>query len=309
MRLLIFLLTLMLSSQATAQDLSGTWEGRGSIGMRYVKMVLVRAGDKYVGYTYDESGGGFCQVNFEGSFDVSKQRLKGSGQGVIRKTFDHSQSSFVLYYSASGGREWLTGSAHARGALMQALSFGAGISVTLSRSSRQADSTVFMRNAIAAAARTSDPPAVAATETPVAVMTAPEPTPAAAAPPILPDSTAALLALRSARRTDTMQVIDTDAPEITIRVFDNGVFDGDTVSILHNDRVVADHQAVRPEPIVFRIALADTASAQAVTLIAHNEGRIPPNSALVVIDAGGRQYRITAHTDARRNALVLVRRR
>jgi hypothetical protein len=119
------------------------------------------------------------------------------------------------------------------------------------------------------------------------------------------DPKAALLTLKQQRRADLVQEIVTAERELRVRVFDNGLADGDTVSILHNQTIVADHLRVPVQAYVFTIKI-DGTEVHEITLIAHNVGSIPPNTATVIIEAGEERYRLTASTDLERNAVIRV---
>jgi hypothetical protein len=150
MRFFPGLLLLFCTHAAVAQDLSGTWEGTGGSGAEYLKLVILRVGDHYVGYSYDSGTLGSCQANFSGSFRAGEQRLRGGGKGFIRSSFGHSQMSFDLNYYEHEGAQWLQGQIKPRG-VAAVMSFGlASAEATLKRISLSTDTTEFMQKAIAA---------------------------------------------------------------------------------------------------------------------------------------------------------------
>jgi hypothetical protein len=294
-RLLLFLLPVFGWLPASAQDLSGTWEGETSSGADYMKLVIVRVGGQYVGYTYDSGGQGSCKANFAGTFSVAEQRLKGGGKGMIRADFGHMQCNYNFNYYEHEGALWLEGTVKPKGAA-SVLSLGLPLAnVTLKRVSAAADTTRFMQDAIAAAAVKTEAIRVANIK----------PDTAAAAPSV--PALTPLLALKKERRSDVVQEISTSEMQIRIRVYDNGLEDGDTVSILHNDIVLADHRAVTVKGFELTVTLDSVATTHDITLIAHNLGSIAPNSASLVIEAGTERYRLTTSTDLERNAVIRIR--
>src|SRR5689334_2530451 len=108
MAFLCFILFLLLGiiDRCRAQDLSGTWEGQ--IEEEYMKMVLIKQGSTYVGYTYDE-GMGFCKANFLGSFKNSTHHLIGAGQSFIERTINHILCNYRLKYSVQDDGKYLVG--------------------------------------------------------------------------------------------------------------------------------------------------------------------------------------------------------
>ena len=128
MRSLFCFLFLFLSTitHSWAQDLSGTWEGQ--IDAEYMKMVIIKQGSTYIGYTYDE-GMGYCKANFLGNFDDSTHRLKGAGQSFIERTISHVLCSYKLTFSVHSDGKYLVGTASPKSALTKVLSMGIPINV------------------------------------------------------------------------------------------------------------------------------------------------------------------------------------
>jgi|GEM_PF-2751852 len=350
-RFVLLLLCLFSCCAVPAQDLSGTWEGKGEFGVPYVRLVLLRCGPGYIGYSYDTDDiGGFCQAHFAGNFDAAEGKLRGAGQGFIRRTGSHSLCVFNLNLRNLEGRDYLRGTLRIRG--QEPSLFDAGDGVTLMRRSRQVDTTDWMRAEllicnpppvvrkppaparppVAPAARSARPrtpptpprrpenkPPVArrpvapaprrdtlSTKQPATVPpAATRPVPARPAEPAAPPE---LLRLSRERRTETVQSIETAASELVLRVYDNGIEDGDTISILHNDRMVRRRMPVTVNPQEFTIPL-EGGEEHSITLIAHSLGSVPPNTASITIDTGGERYRLTASTDLSKNAVIRIRRK
>ncbi|RYY91762.1 MAG: hypothetical protein EOO11_22245 [Chitinophagaceae bacterium] len=104
-----------------------------------------------------------------------------------------------------------------------------------------------------------------------------------------------------------MEELVTDQAVIRVRVFDNGLPDGDTVSILHNNEVVASRILVAVKSFEFTVAVSEGDPLHEITLIAHNVGSIPPNTASIIVEAGDERHRLTASTDLKRNAVIRIR--
>jgi hypothetical protein len=317
LRQLPTLLLVCLTMTLNAQDLSGTWEGSSGKG-DYLKFVLVLAGDHYVGYTYDvDRHGGYCRADFKASFNEKAKKFKGDAQRMLEIKGSHVLCLYNLKYSKETDADWLQGDLHTKGFLGQMASLGMNSSpVQLKRVSRTVDTTTYMHDEIAAAqpavqeALVITPPATVDAQ-PAASMTS-EATHAAKAdtvafvPPTKKDSAVALLALKEERRSNIVQEITTSEAQLTIRVFDNGLQDGDTVSVLHNNTVVVSHQLVAVKYFEFTVQINDGTPVHDITLIAHNLGSIPPNTASLMIEAGSDRYRLTASTDLERNAIIRI---
>jgi hypothetical protein len=287
-------LFLFLSVNIIAQDLSGTWEGRG--GGTTVRIVLVKCGDKYLGYSYDKDGLGFCKTNIEATFDATNNKLRVLSKSFIDHSFGHSQTNYNLNYRpGTGTEEILRGTAHAKGAVLAVLSLGLGIPVTLRKISGSADTTAFISKALAAIIPKQQPALTTAVDT-------------TTISPVLvnADTVHKLQLLRTAetREQVIIRTISTSEKKIVIKLYDNGVADGDSISIIHNATVIASRSPVHLEPFTFEINIDDTSIQHQVILVAHNLGRIPPNTATIEITAGTKKYIIPASSDLSRNAVI-----
>ncbi len=114
--------------------------GKRNVGKTYLKMVILKKDSFYIGYTYDKDPG-YCIANFLGKYTDSVRQLKGQGEGFIEKTFGHVLMSFKLNYHAMGGGPHLIGTARAKSAVTNVLSFGIQDAIDLKRISTGVDTT------------------------------------------------------------------------------------------------------------------------------------------------------------------------
>lgn len=312
----LLLLALLITIASRTQDLTGTWIGGGGAA-GYAKLVIVRVDNMYVGYTYDEEMG-HCTCNYRGTFDSSRQKLKGYNDGVIEKTALHSQSRYNLNYIAVNGREELRGMVSAKTLGAKLMSFGIPMPIYYTKISDKVDTTAYMLNWLqktVAALPTSTTDSTAVT-----IMTAePDDTTTIAIIdpsqiiPLSSDSIRKLVATdsiireKNKRSTDTLSVINIHEKELLVKVLDNGIVDGDTVSILHNGRLIAERLSVSVKPYEFKIKIDNENELQEIVLVAHNLGSIPPNTALILIQTASKEYRLTASTDLKKNAMIIFR--
>ena len=285
-------LLLFFSCHLNGQDLTGTWEGSGTLGTAYVKMVIVKTGNSYTGYTYDE-GMGYCKANFSGTFDPASKKLKGKGNGFIETSFGHSQGVYNLKYSSIGDEHFFKGPVWPKSLATKILSLGIPVTVNLKRTSTSVDTTDFIRQRL-----------VHTKEIPVEEKD---------------DSIAAalkdydrvekeILVAKQERLGDTLQTIITPDKKIVIKLFDNGISDGDSVSVVYNEKLVAGRVGVTAKAFEFELELETGIRYHSITLVAHNLGSIPPNTATVVIETGDKKYRLSASSDFRKNAVIVIQR-
>lgn len=279
-----------------AQDLTGTWQGMG--GGNTFRLVLVKCGEKYVGHNYDTDGiFGYCKTNIEAVYNATSNKYKVTSKGFIAHTLPHSQTNFSLTWSVGSKGEQLKGSFFAKTALMKIMSLGIPMPLTLHKISGQTDTTTFMRAALEGCATKVSPavPIVNA-ESADTIAAAPSGTTATEVQYLLQASTG--------RKNMVIKTIPTNARNITITVYDNGVQDGDSISIICDSIVIANRIAVNLQPVSFGVTLSERSASHEVILIAHNIGSIPPNTATIEVTAGTKKYTLTALSDLGSNAVI-----
>lgn len=108
------------------------------------------------------------------------------------------------------------------------------------------------------------------------------------------------------RENSLVRTITTNSPDIKVQLYDNGEIDGDTVTVYHNNTVVAYHKRLAEEPITLNIKASKTDENHEFVMYADNLGKIPPNTALMVITTGGNRYEIPLTSTMQKNAKVMV---
>jgi hypothetical protein len=316
-----FFLLLFKFSCCFAQDLSGTWEG--NVGGAYLKLVIAKHGNTYVGYTHD-IGFGYCTAHFIGEFDDSTQRLKGAGQGFIDKTFAHVLMSYRLKFSERSGDKYLIGPGRPKSIATNILSFGLPEHTQLRWISRDIDTTAFMANWFKA--NSNKPVLVENDRKTDSVRTVKTGAIDSGSLAILnkPVDTIAnkdlvtfnkkafddsISTVKTKRQDDVLKRIVTSADSIVITISDNEIVDGDTVTIFHNNEILVSRLFVSSKPYRVVIPLTGSMPTHEFVLVANNLGTIPPNTALVVIDAGRERYQLKAAADMSKNAVIVFERR
>ena len=98
------------------------------------------------------------------------------------------------------------------------------------------------------------------------------------------------------RTVGVQKEIHFNDPFLTLKVWDNRTFDGDTISLFINDECILDHYLLTKEKKIIKISLNPT-SANYLTLYAHNLGRIPPNTAAMIIVENGKEKYVSLKSD------------
>lgn len=171
-----------------------------------------------------------------------------------------------------------------------------------------------------AAASEKDVPAVAASGKPApapastpekqapAAKLQPKAVTAASAPPPKPKIIAAAADI-SSRKTVVIRSIDFKSDSLTLSLFDNGIVDGDTVSVVLNGQVIIPKLGLTEKAYrkVIQIPPGMGDSLQLV-MYAENLGTIPPNSGLLIIEDGSNRYEVGFEGDMKKSSAVTLRR-
>ena len=126
------------------------------------------------------------------------------------------------------------------------------------------------------------------------------------APPPAPIQTDKQVVKKLAERRKTeFSHITVDVKSIKLSVYDNGVVDGDTVSIFYNGRMLVGKKRISAEPLVLNLELDENAGRHEITMFAENLGSIPPNTALIVVTAGDKRYELHSSASLEENAVLV----
>lgn len=98
------------------------------------------------------------------------------------------------------------------------------------------------------------------------------------------------------RKVNVVQTIIVNTDSITLRVYDNGVIDGDIVSVIYNDNVVIDKLSLTAKATVIKVPVK-TDGTNKLIFHAHNLGEFPPNTARLEIIYGKKEEDLTVASD------------
>lgn len=109
----------------------------------------------------------------------------------------------------------------------------------------------------------------------------------------------------TARTTIIADTFRCSGPVITLSVYDNGEIDGDSVAVYMNDVPLVQHQLITAKPVIISLPV-EKGKRYTISLFAENLGRIPPNTALLKIEAGNitKELRLSSTLDT--NAAVII---
>jgi hypothetical protein len=106
------------------------------------------------------------------------------------------------------------------------------------------------------------------------------------------------------RKNELVKEIFVDTGSIKLDFYDNGQIDGDTISVFVNGTPVVSGRMLTTKPITTYIKIDLRRTQQEVIMVGENLGSIPPNTALMIVNAGDKRYQLYLTSDDKKNALV-----
>jgi hypothetical protein len=95
-----------------------------------------------------------------------------------------------------------------------------------------------------------------------------------------------------------------DTREVVLNIYDDGAIDHDTVSVYLDKKLIISHAMLTDRPLVVNLHLDDSNDYHELVLVAENEGEIPPNTSLMIVKAGDKEYEVRITSTEQKNAMV-----
>jgi len=99
--------------------------------------------------------------------------------------------------------------------------------------------------------------------------------------------------------------IKVDTGNLRLDFYDNAEIDGDIISVMVDDKMVVTHQMLTAKPITVFTRIDFVNNVHEVVMIAENEGAIPPNTALLIVTAGQKRYRLFLSSDVDQKKILV----
>jgi hypothetical protein len=94
---------------------------------------------------------------------------------------------------------------------------------------------------------------------------------------------------------------------VVIAVWDAGIIDGDIITILFNDKEMLHNYRLTPDKIQLKFPV--TQAANTITVVADDEGSIPPNTTEILLYDGDKKYYITAYNKKGGRSVIILNKR
>lgn len=107
------------------------------------------------------------------------------------------------------------------------------------------------------------------------------------------------------RKNKVIKKIPVSVKNISLNIYDNASVDGDTISVFYNKKILVKSQPLTEKAITVNLLLDEKASQHEILLFANNLGSIPPNTALIVVEAGDKRYELHSSASLTENAVLV----
>jgi hypothetical protein len=109
------------------------------------------------------------------------------------------------------------------------------------------------------------------------------------------------------RENHLVRTVTVNNEDISVRLYDNGEIDGDTISVYLDGKPIVSNKGLSTQPITVNLKMDETNSDHVLVMVAENMGRIPPNTSLMIVQDGDKRYEVSITSTAQKNAMVRFR--
>ncbi|MGZ8537841.1 MAG: hypothetical protein ACXWV9_06220 [Flavisolibacter sp.] len=110
------------------------------------------------------------------------------------------------------------------------------------------------------------------------------------------------------RKNKSLQTIETQSDSLILSFYDNGVVDGDSISVYLNGQPVITNSRLK-STATKKTILIDKVGEMNLLLVAENLGTLPPNTGLLMIKDGETVHQVNFSADLQTNAQIIIRRK
>ena len=109
------------------------------------------------------------------------------------------------------------------------------------------------------------------------------------------------------RSNQLVKTIVVNTNEVVLNIYDDGAIDHDTISVYLDKKQVINHAMLTDRPLVLTLHLDESEDYHELVMVAENEGEIPPNTSLMIVKAGDKEYEVRITSTEQKNAVVVFK--
>lgn len=109
------------------------------------------------------------------------------------------------------------------------------------------------------------------------------------------------------RINELVKTLTINSNQVTVKIYDNGEVDGDTISVYLDNKKMLSEKRLTASPLILRFDLNEEQDEHELTMVAENLGTIPPNTSLMIVEAGTQRFEVRITSTEQKNAVVKFR--
>ena len=106
------------------------------------------------------------------------------------------------------------------------------------------------------------------------------------------------------RENSLLQTLTISDENVTVKLYDNGEIDGDTISVYLDNKLVLSKKGLTTSALTINLKMDESNPEHELVMVAENLGRIPPNTSLMIVTAGEKRFEVRITSTEQKNAMV-----
>jgi hypothetical protein len=109
------------------------------------------------------------------------------------------------------------------------------------------------------------------------------------------------------RSNELVKTFVVNDPDVTVKLYDNGEIDDDTISVYMDKKLVLAAKRLTASPLTIKLKMDDETTEHELVMVAENLGRIPPNTSLMIVESGEQRFTAQITSTEQKNAVVKLK--
>ncbi len=106
------------------------------------------------------------------------------------------------------------------------------------------------------------------------------------------------------RSINLVRKIDIVNDSVEVTFYDNGIVDGDSITVRYNNKIIIQHLLITANGKTFKLKVEPFPNENELIMYAENLGSIPPNTALMIVYDGKKRYEVEISSSNTQNGKV-----
>jgi len=111
-------------------------------------------------------------------------------------------------------------------------------------------------------------------------------------------------AILKSRQNELVNTFVVNDENVVVKLYDNGEIDGDSISVYLDNKMMLSHKMLTASAIELKLEMDAGNDEHELVMVAENLGRIPPNTSLMIVEAGDQRFTARITSTYQKNAMV-----